>query len=163
MSFFWRYISLFKYFFIILTYNCFWIIFLSSFWKFHNSLAIWLSIKFILFLIIHSYINLRSSIIFCLYFKRYIHFFMYFLIILICNSFLIILLEMFWNLRNSVNDFRTNWISSCFCCFLNCFLWSSFKCIYYRLFTMIKKFLIIFLPLLLPLLLPIYLVKVKIP
>ena len=39
LSFFWRYISFFRCFFIMLIYNCSWIILLLTFWKFYNFIS----------------------------------------------------------------------------------------------------------------------------
>ena len=48
----------------------------------------------------------------------------------------------FWSILwlffdNFINDFITNQIISCFCCFFNCSFWSSFKCICGWLFSII--------------------------
>ena len=95
----------------------------------------------------YYFINLRSSIIFCI--SSYIFFFGYFFIMLICNSLWIILLWVFLNFRNftvirlsyCISNCITNQFTSCFCCFLNYSFRSSFKWICCRLFSMIKKFL----------------------
>ena len=97
--------------------------------------------KFIIFNIalLYYYINLRSSVILCLS-STYI----YILLMFNCTCFWVILLQSFWNFYNYVNNFIINQIISCSCCFLNCFSWSSFKCICCRLLSMIKKFLTAF-------------------
>ena len=86
------------------------------------------------------------------FFWRYIPFFRYFLIMLICNCFWIILLWTFWNpcnftvvrLTYPVSNFMTNQITSCSCCFLNRSFWRSFKRIWCRMFSRIKKFFTLF-------------------
>ena len=69
-------------------------------------------------------INLISSIILCL-FWRYIYFY---------------LLWILWNFCNSTSNFITNRITSSFYCFLNYSLWSSFKYISCKSFSINKKF-----------------------
>ena len=69
--------------------------------------------------LLYYYINLRSSILFCLCFGG-LHLTYFF-----CN-------------------FICKFVSSCFCCFSNCSPWSSFKCICCRLFNMVKKPLALF-------------------
>ena len=49
-----------------------------------------------------------------------------------------------WDFRNFISYFITNQITCCLCIFLNCFFWSSLKCICYRLLSMIKNFLVFF-------------------
>ena len=44
----------------------------------------------------------------------------------------------------SFDHFFTKQITSCLCSFFNRFSWSSFKCICSRLFSMTKKFLVVF-------------------
>ena len=60
--------------------------------------------------LLYYYINLRSWI-----WKRDISFFRYFLVMLICNCFWVVLLRSFWDFFISV--FTTNQITSCSCCF----------------------------------------------
>ena len=40
-----------------------------------------------------------------------------------------------------INNFVSNKITSCYCCFLSCSFWSSFNCICSKLFSMINMFL----------------------
>ena len=110
--------------------------------------------------LLYYYINLRSLIILS-FFWRYISFFRYFFIMLICNCFWIILLWIFWIFCNPISNFITNQIS-CFCCFfwiaifeavLNaslayCLAWSRWFWLY-----LLLRFLPMFLPIFLPLLL----------
>ena len=73
LSFFWRYISFFRYYFIILIYNCFWIILLWNFWNFCDFLI------FLCYTMLSQFINDFLS-----FSWRYISFFKYFVIMLIC-------------------------------------------------------------------------------
>ena len=77
-------------------------------------------------------------------FWRYIFFFRYFFIMLICNCFWIISLWIFWNPRNFISNLITNQITSCFCCFLNDSLRKGFKYVCCKLFSVIKGFLDVF-------------------
>ena len=85
--------------------------------------------------LLYYYINLRSSILFCLCFGG-LHL-----------TYFSVRLYIFWFISNcfriipwwSCQDF-CNFI----CCFSNCSPWSSFKCICCRLFYMIKKRLALF-------------------
>ena len=74
--------------------------------------------------LLYCYINLRSSIFLCLS-AGDISFFRYFFIMLICNCLWIILLWIFWNFCNSISNFIPNQITSCSCCFLNCFFFEK--------------------------------------
>ena len=49
-----------------------------------------------------------------------------------------------WNFCSFISNLIVNQINSYFCCFLNYFFWSSFKCICCRFFSMIIKFLSVF-------------------
>ena len=49
-----------------------------------------------------------------------------------------------WNFSNFVRNRIAKQISSCFYCFLNYSIWSSFKCICSRSFSMMKMFLTLF-------------------
>ena len=51
------------------------------------------------------------------FFWRYMSFFRYFFPMLIYNWFWIVLLWIFWIVCNFFNNFMTNQITSCFCCF----------------------------------------------
>ena len=63
----------------------------------------------------------------------------YIFIIVICNCFRIILLDIFWNSRHFISNFITNQIICRFCCFSNYSFWKSFMCICSRLYRRIKK------------------------
>ena len=107
----------------------------------------WCNIRHLLFFdipLLYYYINLRSSLTLCILSGDiYIYIFLryYFLI---CNCFWIILLQSFWDFPNFICDFIANEFTSCFCWFLNSSFWRSFKCICSRLFSMIKRFLVVF-------------------
>ena len=77
-------------------------------------------------------------------FWKYIFFFRYFFIMLICNCFWIISLWIFWNSRNFISNLITNQITSCLCCFLNDSLRKGFKYVCCKLFNVIKRFLDVF-------------------
>ena len=146
-------------------------------YEFYDTFVLLLPIKsLVTSVVVHYYINLRSSIISCLFFEI-ISFFRYFFITLICKfpwSFLSWTSSNFYNstvvrLSYRVSNFITNQITSCLCCFLNYPFWSSFQCICWRLFIMIKTFLAVFatqlynLLVFLPIFLPIFLAKDKNP
>ena len=95
------------------------------------------------------YINLRSSVILCLFFGD-IHLSLgislsgsiFFASILTAS-------ELFFSdVIRTFGDFNSNFIAnqitSCFCCFLNCSFRGSSKCISSRMFGMIKTFLTVF-------------------
>ena len=97
--------------------------------------------------LLYYYILLKSSIIFCLFSGN------------ICLSLRIslwsllfsssfncfwIILWSSWGLCDFLCNFITNQVTSCFYSFYNCSFWGSFKCIYGKLLSMIKKLLIIF-------------------
>ena len=99
-------------------------------------------------ILLYYHINLRSSII-CYTFSGDISFFRYFSIksnifCFFCDCFWAILWGISWHFCNFISNFITDHSTSCFCCFLNCFFWSSFKRICSGLSTMIKMFLAIF-------------------
>ena len=131
LSFFWRYVSLFRYFFIILNCNCFWIILLWIFLRLRDSATARLFYS--------QFINN-----FLAFFWKYISFFRYFFAMPICNCIRIILLWNFLGFHNVIRKFITSQIVSYACCFFNKPSWSSFKCIWSRLFSIIKRFLNIF-------------------
>ena len=98
--------------------------------------------------LLHYCIGLRSSIIFYL-FSRDIYFSLG--ISLSSSMFSLSLSTTSDILRWSVQDFSDfisnctiNQITNCFCLFLHCSFWSSYKCICNRLSRMIKKCLSIF-------------------
>ena len=103
--------------------------------------------------LLYCYINLKSSIIFCvssgdIYLSLGISF-----IMLICNCIWIILLWSFWCFCNFVRDFITNWITNALfeavsCASVHFLAWSRSFWLY-----LLLKFLFICLPIFLPLLL----------
>ena len=103
---------------------------------FHPTNVLFLNIAFL-----YYYINLNSPIIFCLSSGD-----MYlFLVLLFIISIIILrVCRRIWCACCFISYFVTNYISSFFCCFLNCSFWSSFYCIRCRLFSTIKKLLTIF-------------------
>ena len=113
LSFFWKYISFFRYLFNILICNCLWII-LS--WIFRN---FW---DFLIFhYYVYYYVNLSSSIISCLFSGDI---FLSLDISLSC-SFITISMVLLWNFWNASN-FNTNKITSRCCCFSIYWFWTSF-------------------------------------
>ena len=80
------------------------------------------------------YINLRSSINYCI-FSGDIFFWLVLLFFLFVNQYL----------NYSVVNFLCNYVilsnHQLLCCFFNYFFWSSFRCTSSRCFSMIKKFL----------------------
>ena len=115
------------------------------------------------------YYYIRYQIInnFLSFFWRYMSFFRCFSIFFIsnCKSYF---LWISWNFCNFICNCITNKITSCFYCFLNYSFWSSFKCICYILFSMIKIFLALFTTHIftytfLPKIFPIFLAKDKNP
>ena len=96
--------------------------------------------------LLYCYTNLNSPIICCLssgdiYFFRYI-FWTGFVYILGagCACFCFdISIRLFLNTRYFISSFVTNQITSCFCCFSNCFFGSSFYCIRCRFFSTIEN------------------------
>ena len=91
-----------------------------------------LSNKFTIFYIPlwYYYINLRLSIIFCL-FSGNIYFYLgVFLSCSFVTTSELFCGKFFWDLRNFISNFMTNQTTSCFCCFSNYFLWTSFKCLF---------------------------------
>ena len=130
MSFFWRYLSLFRYFFIILICNCLWII------------LQWIFLNFCVFDIpLLYYFNLSSSIIFCIS-SRNIYLF---LGISLSRSYLavpnVVNFLKLWQFYQplyyqSNHQFLLMLYEGLF--------WRSFKCIYCRFFSIIKMFLGLF-------------------
>ena len=107
---------------------------------------------------------------YCLYIYIYIYIytFRYFFIksnifCFIFNGFWTILWRSSRDFCDFVSNFIANQIASCFCCFLNYFLWSSIYRICGGLFSMIKTLLatLTFLLMLLITFLPIFLAKYK--
>ena len=158
MSFFWRYMSSFRYFFIILIYNCFWIILLWIFETFIILSVILLSIKFIIFWYSIIILFYECQIInnFFSFLWISISFFKYFFIIFIFNCFWITLVWI--NFSKPARDFICNEITTYFWCFSNyffevilstsvvdCLARSRSICLYLPL-----KFFLIFLPMFLP-------------
>ena len=94
--------------------------------------------------LLYYYINLRSSMIFCLSSGHTYLFFKCIFIMLMFNCFETNLCWSFWDFHNSTSNFITNQITNCFFCFLNCSFWDSFKCICSRLFGMFKTLLALF-------------------
>ena len=95
-------------------------------------------------LLLSYYINLRSLII-CFLFSGDIY--LSLLSPIFSPSFVTVselLWLSVWDFRNSIRNFITNQVTSCFCWFLNCSFWSSFERICSKCFSMVKKFLTIF-------------------
>ena len=96
------------------------------------------------FLMLYYYIHFKIINNFLSFFWRYISFFRYFFIVLICNCLWVILFWIFWKFCDFIRNFISNQITSCICYFLNYSFWISFKCICCRLFSMIRKCLAVF-------------------
>ena len=95
------------------------------------------------------YINFRSSVIRCIFSGGIYIFSLIFLpqvqyFPFICNCPWTILWWSAWDFSNFISNFVANQIISCICCFTNCSFWSSFKCVFSRLFSMRKTFLTVF-------------------
>ena len=88
---------------------------------------------------LHYCFNLKSSIHFFSFFWRYISFFRYFFFILICNCFWIFFCKFFEMLVILSADLLPikSPVASAF--FKNYSFWWRFKCIFFRLFRLIKK------------------------
>ena len=100
--------------------------------------------KFLFFQYSTIMLSYKSQIINIFLSSRDTFFFRYFIIMLICNCFWIILLRSFWNfviLSAILWPIKSLDVSAVF---FNCFFRSSFKCLYCRLFSLIKKFLTLF-------------------
>ena len=97
------------------------------------------------FLIFHYYtINLSQIINNFLSFFLFLLLFHYQILYFSFNFFWTILWWSSWDFRNFISDFITHQTTSCIYCFLNWSFWSSSKCLCWRLFSMIKKFLAVF-------------------
>ena len=93
--------------------------------------------------LLHYYNNFRSSIVFCIYSGDI------YLSLGISLSWLLVTVSklFFWwfsNFSYYIDNFITYEITSCFFCFLNCFIWTIFECICCRLCSIITKFLAVF-------------------
>ena len=122
LSFFWRYISFFRYFFIVLICNCFCIILLQISFKFCNSVS-YFSITHIYFFFfipsLYYYFHLRPSMVF--YFSSADIYLslgcsLSFSFVTVSELFCCEFCETF---NNFISNFITNQTSYRFCCFWN--------------------------------------------